>query len=414
MAQRNTVRVKSSWSPHEGGQGEVMTSDARFRVVACGRRWGKTEMAARETVRYLGDRDTLVWWVAPTYDETQRGFKAVKKAVPQRLIESVGRTWPKSIDLPNGSRIEFRSTDREDSNRGEGLDLIVIDEADDIRKAAWTQELRPSLSDTLGDMIAISTPMRRGWFYQWYERGQSVDYPDVESWRYPTAANPHIPDEEIESARREVPQRVFEQEYLAEFVDESGGVFNDLDDRLFTASFDYSQTDGIPHDGEPPYVHGWDLARHEDWTVGTVLDAHGTLVHYDRMRGLSWPQIQHRIESAHSAYEGTVAIDATRDNKLVSDLSDAGLSMLPVTFSPQQKTDLIENLVAAIENGELTAPEIQQLKHELQIFEYDVTPSGNTRYHAPEGMKDDSVDSLALANHALTNRVSVKRTRRRS
>lgn len=389
--------VRPSWSPHEA-QREVLTSDARFRIVACGRRWGKTEMTAHEAVRYLGEPDTLAWWVAPTYDEASRGFDAVKRAMPPVMqLDEPTETWPKAIDCVNGSRIEFRSTERQNSNRGEGLDLLVLDEADGIRDKAVTEDLRPSLSDTLGDLIAISTPMRRGWFHRWHQRGGSEEYPNFESWQYPTSVNPHIPDEEIEAARRELPERAFAQEYEAQFLDESGGVFRDLDERLFTESYD------LPLervDLTEPVTHGWDLARHDDWTVGTALDAEGRLVYYDRMRDVSWPQIQRAIVDRSEHYGGPVAVDATRDNKLVADLDDEGVPVEPVKFTTQRKREMVENLLAAFENEELSAPDVQQLRHELEVFKYEVTRTGNVRYHAPEGLKDDSVDSLALALEA--------------
>jgi hypothetical protein len=392
------LRVNAEWTPHDGGQREVMAADARFRILACGRRWGKTTLAARDAVTYLGHPDALVWWVAPTYDEADRGFNAVDAALPERLIADTRKSWPKAYDTVNGARIEFRSTERENSNRGEGLDALVLDEADDIRDSAWTDDLRPSLSDTLGDMIAISTPMRKGWFYRWFQRGRSDDHSDVASWQFPTATNPHIPDSEIESARAELPQRAFEQEYLAEFKDETGGVFTNLDAALFTREYDPDK-----YDGDPPYRHGWDLARHEDYLVGIVLDAAGDVVHFDRARGLSWPQIQSRIEAVAADYPGTVGIDASRDNKLVADLAAGGVNIVPVKFTRERKQDLVENLAAALEAGELTAPDIGQLRHELEIFEYEVTPAGNTKYHAPEGFHDDCVDALAMAN-AVTAR----------
>jgi hypothetical protein len=391
------ARIRAEWTPHPA-QGEIMASDARFRVIACGRRFGKTTLAARETAQYLGQPEALVWWVAPTYDEADRGFDAVTAALPDPLIADTTESWPKAVDVVNGARIEFRSTERQNSNRGEGLDLLVLDEADDIRDAAWTEDLRPSLSDTLGDMIAISTPMRKGWFYRWWQRGQSPDYPDVASWRFPTSANPHIPASEIEAAKTELPGHAFEQEYEAEFKDETGGVFTDLDDTLFTREYDCDN-----YDGDTPYRHGWDLARHEDYLVGIVLDAAGDVVHFDRARGLSWPQIQSRIEAAVEQYPGTVGIDASRDNKLVADLAAAGVNIVPIKFTRERKQDLVENLAAAHEAGEVTAPDIGQLRHELEIFEYEVTPAGNTKYHAPEGFFDDCVDALAMAN-AVTAR----------
>ena len=401
-----TATVSLDWSPHSG-QRDVLESDARFRIVGCGRRWGKTEMSAHEALRRLGEPETLVWWVAPTYDIADIGFDAVVDVIPDPLMDGEPKkTKPKAIDLTNGSHISFRSADREDSLRGEGLDLLILDEAAMVDDRAWQKELRPTLSDTLGDMIAISTPKGRNWFFEWFERGNSEDDADVASWQSPTFDNPHIPDEEIEAAKRELPSHVFEQEYLAEFKEESGGVFTELGDCLFTA--DYTLDDGV---GEGPYAHGWDLARHQDYLVGVVLDAHGRVVHYERTQNESWPQIQRRIESAAADYDGIVAIDASRDNKIVADLHDAGLAIEPIKFSPKRKRELIEDLIARVEAGELTAPDLPQLRHEMSVFEYDVTASGTVRYDAPEGFHDDSVDALALASSQLDRLGAVRRSR---
>ncbi|WP_436344509.1 terminase large subunit domain-containing protein [Natronorubrum sp. FCH18a] len=391
-----SATVKLDWSPHPG-QVDVLESDSRFRIVGCGRRWGKTEMCANEALRRLGKPDTLVWWVSPTYDIADLGFNAVEDVVPAPLMDGEPKkTKPKEISLTNGSLISFRSTDREDSLRGEGVDFLIIDEAAMVPDRAWQKELRPTLSDTLGDMIAISTPKGRNWFFEWFERGNSSDDHDVESWQSPTYQNPYVPDEEVDAAQRELPQHVFEQEYLAEFKEESGGVFSDLGDRVFTLEGDVDDLEGTP-----PYAHGWDLARHQDFLVGIVLDAEGRVVHFERTQNESWPQIQNRIEKTAAEYEGIVAIDASRDNKIVGDLHDAGLAIEPVKFSPKRKRELIEDLITRVEGGELTAPEIPQLRHEMSVFEYDVTPSGTVRYDAPEGFHDDTVDALALASSQL-------------
>lgn len=393
------VRVRAEWRPHSGGQAEILESDARFRIIACGRRWGKTTLAAREAARYLGRPDTLVWWVAPTYDEADRGFKAVREALPEAFIEKARNSWPKAYHLVNGATIEFRSTERENSNRGEGLDLIILDEADGIRDAAWHEDLRPSLSDTGGDMIAISTPMRKGWFHRWFQRGQSPDHPEVESWQFPTSANPHIPPKEIDAARLELPERSFRQEYEAAFIAETGGVFTNLDEHLFTEDYDLKEAEG-----REPFVHFWDLARHQDWTVGITLDDDGRVVNFVRLRDVGWPTIQTRIEVNAEAYPGVVGIDATRDNKIMADLEAEGLDVEPVVFTAQRKREMVESLAAALEAGELTAPDIPELRTELEVFEYDVTPAGNVRYGAPEGFHDDCVDALAGATWLWTAR----------
>lgn len=388
--------IQLDFTPHEGGQREVVESDARHRVVACGRRWGKTILAANEAQRYcLTNPDTLVWWVAPTYKEAKVGFEMADDVIPREFapVDNRNRSPPQSIEFVNGSRIEFRSADRKGGLVGVGLDLLVLDEAAKVPERSWKKELRPTLIDTEGDMIAISTPEGRDWFYEWYERGQNEDDEVVESWRHSTYENPHVSDAEIDAMREEMPEHIFQQEILAEFHDAAGGVFNSVDSHIEdNGGYNPDEREGIP-----PYTTGVDLARQEDYTVILTLDADGRVVHFDRVQA-PWSKIQSKVERVYEEYGGVVAIDATRDNKLVSDLERSGVNVEPVRFTAQRKADLVENLVAAFEAGEVKVPDIPQLVHELKVFEYTTTSAGNIRYSAPAGMHDDCVDALALAN----------------
>lgn len=403
---RQPLMPRPRFSVHDK-QAEVLASDARYRTLCWGRRAGKNICAVIDLIEYgrapwlspWGSDDptnAVCWWVGPTYTQAKKyGFDKMLSALPDSWIEDdPKRSEPYEIELINGLTYEFRTYDKPESLQGGGVDREVIDEADYMPRSLWDNDLEPMLMDTRGSVMFISKPRRRGWYHEMYERGTSDDFPDHESFHATSADNPFI-DEDPADKRGEKPERVFKQEYLAEFVDESGGVFTKLDNRLFTTDYDIDAVDG-----EPPYRHGWDFARHEDWTVGFVLDATGRIVHYDRVQKVSWPQIQTLIEQAHAEYEGVLSVDATRDNKIVSDLADAGLTVEPVSFTPKRKRELIDDLTATIENGELTAPDIPQLRHELELFEYDVTPAGNVRYGAPEGFHDDCVDALALANGA--------------
>jgi hypothetical protein len=391
----------------------VLDSDARFRVVAAGRRSGKTIMAAAESVRRAleSDGDWHGYWVGAEHHHAETAFELFDSALPDALVKRRNRSPPRLIEYPNGAVQEFHTAGGGDLV-SIGLDWAVCDEAGkDFPERTWTQELRPALSDRRGEAMFISTPDGRDWFFRRYQRGQGDDHSDWASWSWKTYANPHVSDDEVDDARGSVPDRVFRQEYLADFVDETGGVFEDLDERLFTADYDLETATGTE-----PYAAGWDFARHQDYFVGIVIDSDGDVVDYHRSQGDAWPQIQRTIESAAAEYPGPVALDASRDNKVVADLTDSlGRGRVePVTFSPKRKRELIEDLIATVEAGELTAPDIPQLRHELEVFEYDVTLSGTVRYDAPEGFHDDSVDALALAVTARARKRNQPEIRRRS
>jgi len=167
--EENVRILRSLWEPHSG-QRAVMNLDVRFRIVAAGRRWGKSVMAAHEALaRALEENGSTVWWVSPSYDQSNDfGFDKIKPLVAPDVLADVKRTKPRALEFDNGSRISFRSAEREDSLRGPGLDFLVIDEAGSVPARAWNEELRPALSDTRGDALMIGTPKGRNFFFDWY------------------------------------------------------------------------------------------------------------------------------------------------------------------------------------------------------------------------------------------------------
>ncbi len=199
----------------------VRDSSARFKVLACGRRWGKTLLGVALCVESAA-RGGRAWWIAPTFPVASIGWRAIRylaKQIPGSQIREVERI----VTLPGGGWIQVKSSDNPDSLRGEGLDLAVFDECAFQVEEAWIEAVRPALSDRQGKALFISTPQGRNWFWRLWARGQAGD-PEWESWTFPTADNPYIDAAEIEAARAGLPERVFAQEYEADFS-LSEGVF---------------------------------------------------------------------------------------------------------------------------------------------------------------------------------------------
>jgi len=387
--------LNDNFEPHDE-QRAVHKSDARFRVVAAGRRSGKTILAAVATVRRAleGNENWNGYWVGAEHHHSLTAFNLIDAALPERLVTRRKESPPRVIELNDGPEISFHTAGG-GALVSEGLDWTVCDEAaKDFPERTWTQELRPALSDRNGAAMFISTPDGRGWFHGRWQRGQSPDYPEWQSWRWPSYSNPHVDDSEIDTAREDIPDRVFQQEYLAEFLDETGGVFTGLDRRLFTADYDLPLA---PEDAVEPFSIGVDLAQVEDYRVVIVVDAAGQICYFDRDRGEAWPQIQQAVEEAAETYPGVVVMDASRKNKVVADVEASGYRVKPVTFGGGTKQELIEDLITNVESEELTAPEIPALRSEMEVFEYDVTRAGTVQYDAAEGFHDDTIDALALA-----------------
>lgn len=206
------------------GQQNVYDSDARFKVVCCGRRWGKTHYGVLECIICACERGQA-WWIAPTYQVASIGWtllKAMVRPIPGIEVREVD----KRINFPGGGWVSIKTGDRPDLLRGESLDFVVFDEVADIKEEVWTEAIRPALADRRGKALFIGTPRgMANWFYDLFLKGEA-DGVVWASFQQPTTANPHIPPDEIEEARKDMHPLLFNQEFLAEFVVAGGQVFH--------------------------------------------------------------------------------------------------------------------------------------------------------------------------------------------
>jgi len=195
------------------GQVEIANDTSRFKVVVCGRRYGKTTLGV-----WLCLRTSLVggltWWVAPTYPIAMIGWRMLKKIAAQ-IPGAVIREGDREVHLPGGGVVVIKSADNPDSLRGEGLDGVVLDEVGQIKQIAWTEALRPALADHQGWALFIGTPKGRNWLWDIFRRAQIA--PNWRAWRKPTSDNPHILLAELDEARMELPLSVYQQEFEADF-----------------------------------------------------------------------------------------------------------------------------------------------------------------------------------------------------
>ncbi len=287
-------------------QRKVAENLARFSILACGRRWGKSRLGAALCVKVALDGGRA-WWVAPSYPMSQVGFRLIRR-LAQQIPGTNTRLTDRIITMPGGGEVRVRSADNPDSLRGEGLDFVVLDECAFMKEDAWSEALRPSLSDRQGGAMFISTPKGRNWFWRAWQRGQDEEQGEWASYHFPTSDNPYIPDEEIEAARVGLPERIFRQEYLAEFISDAGGVYRGVMEAA-TATPQEQAIDG--HN----YVAGLDLARKVDFTVLTIMDVSldpAELVFMDRFNTVDWNLQVGRVKAACERFRvETLIVDET-------------------------------------------------------------------------------------------------------
>lgn len=375
---------------------EIAKHPAKIKVLAMGRRWGKTVVGGRLVMSVLAQHGRAAW-IAPTYKNTRPMWRfaltTVAPAVQAGRMQ-INRS-ERIITTTGGGELALYSGDNIDSIRGEAFNLVVLDEAAKLPEGAWTDAIMPTLADFDGDALLISTPRGRNWFYHEYLNAQA-DGKHAAAWRAPTLANP-IPNIQKAAmlAKMRVPEDSYRQEWLAEFV-ESGGVFRNVA-AVSTLAVE-------PGEGGRQYVWGIDWAFSNDYTCVSVMDANTRRqVYLDRFNGVDYTlQRQRLIALAHDYPPTAVVSEANamgRPNNEV--LRAAGLPIQDFTTGAASKAVIIETLAGAIERADVQLLNDPAQVAELQAYEGQRQPGGGVKYGAPAGMHDDTVIALALAYHAL-------------
>lgn len=393
-------------------QRDIMLHPARFKVVAAGRRFGKSRLGVMKSIRVAaGDRWWLpdnkrpgrAWWVPPLYKQGRVAWRSLHKAaltIPGTII----RRGDWEIELANGGTVTIMTGKDPDALRSEGLDFVVLDEAAFMVQEVWTDALRPSLSDRIGAALFISTPQGKNWFYDIYERAESLD--NWARWQFATADNPYIAAGEIEDARLELGSVKFGQEYLAQFVEIEGDLFKR---RFFDQTFTRMTYE---EDGEPQTLYlvageqidardcthfatvdlAFSLKTWADYTAVAVVaqtPKQQMLVldmMHDRMEGPDIvPALSRLVDEWELKQVGIEQVQAQL--AIVQEARRSGLPVKPLR-PDRDKLARALPLAARMEAGDVFfpagAPWLEDLRHEMLMF-----PDPKTH--------DDQVDALAYA-----------------
>ncbi|MGE0002008.1 MAG: terminase family protein [Fimbriimonadaceae bacterium] len=400
-------RLAPVWQPHEG-QREFLLAMAPIQVLACGRRWGKTDACAVATLsRLFAEKPTRHILVAPTKDQATLLFERVIE-LGDRLYESEGKEFRPHIRRSPYPKLELgghvlaaRSGHLPRALRGNEATHLVVDEAAYLPDSLIAEVLMPMLAATAGSMTLISTPHGKGLFWRLFRMG-ALGKEGVWSRHAPTSESPHVSASFLESQRLLLSERAFRVEYMAEFLDAEGQVFR-------TAAVEACTVPGVARNGGPRHI-GVDWARYCDYTAVAVLDgdrSEAGLVHIERFQADSWAETVKRVAALVSKFPGA---EVTCDNTGVGDpVVESLRSALPrhtvhgYNFTRPSKSALIDNLVWLFDQGTLRIPPDPQLLRELEHFEAVPTGKGS-RLEARGGYHDDLVIALALAGWGLRHR----------
>lgn len=364
--------------PHEK-QFEIINCSARFIVVDAGRRFGKSVIS-----QTMGIMDAVsgksVAYITPTYQLAKTFFKELARTLPKDLVKK--NESDLYFEFITGGVIRFFTGERLDNLRGNKFHLVVVDEAAFIPdlEDGWKQAIRATLTDYKGRAIFISTPRGNNYFKALHLKGYSD--PDWKSFHFTSYDNPYIDPKEIDDAKRELPEVVFNQEYLGMFAENAANPFGSRSINSCVA----------PISTNPVKCYGIDLAKYSDWTVIIGLDNAGNVAYFDRFQ-CDWASTQNKIRNLPKA---PMLIDSTGvGDPIVEQLQKESLDVESFKFTSQSKQEIMVGLQMAIHQERIHYPE-GIIKEELEIFEYQYSSHG-VKYSAPSGFTDDCVCALALA-----------------
>lgn len=375
------------------GQQRILESRARYRVTSAGRRFGKTLLAVEWLCLMDGGAidGKSVAFFSPTYKlllDVWSDMERTLKPVTRKANKTEMR-----IELITGGKVDFWTLEDPDAGRGRKYHRIVIDEAAHARylKDAWEKAISPTLTDYRGEAWFISTPNGLNFFHELFRRDGDPQFPDWASFHMPSTVNPHLPPEEIEQKRGELPALVFAQEYLAEFVTFGAGLVKP--DMIVTG------------DAPPglPVVLGVDLAISEkqgaDFTaiVAMSRDAAGTVyVREVERHRCGFHDVLNRIKAASARWNpALIAVEQTQyQAAVVQEL--ARTTSLPVRGVRPDRDKLTR-----------FAPLLTRYEQRMVRHDPAKVPAWfrDELLSFPEGEHDDAVDAASYAFAALPKAV---------
>jgi hypothetical protein len=367
-------------TPHLN-QKKILDAEKRFIVIMCGRRFGKSELSQILIIKEALKGGNVAY-ITPTYGLAQVFFERLTKVLPFKSNISKLKIY-----CPNEGSIEFFTGERLDNLRGRKFHLVIVDEAAFIPdlEDGWNNSIRPTLTDYEGKAVFLSTPRGKNFFYSLFMKQGENDW---QSFKFSTYDNPHINPREIDEARIQLPEVVFEQEYMANPSENSANPFGNA----------FIKRCVKPISAQPIVCYGIDLAKSVDYTVIIGLDKDGNVAYFDRFQ-MDWHNTKETIKRLPPT---PIVVDSTGvGDPILEDLLREGVNIEGLKFTSQSKQQLMEGLASAIQQGRIGFPE-GVIVDELDVFEYQFTSHG-VRYSAPSGFHDDTVMALALAwqNHNI-------------
>ena len=367
-------------------------------VIYAGRRYGKTDGFVQRIFYWMRQKPGLYWWVGLSWRSAsmKRAWREVS-TIARQVIRAMGLNERDYINrsrfevrLPGLGEIWFRTADNPSSLAGEGIQGVVLDEFSLMQEIVWNEYVQGTLLDYGGWAAFSGVPKGNNWASQlWRAAGELDDWIKLHATSYD---NPHIEPEAIDKIKRQIPEWLFNQEYMAQIVSGEGMVFRNVMECATAVWLDE------PESGRQ-YIAGVDVADAEDYTVVSVFDVVNRCeVYKDRFRRVGYTVLEDRLHATYSRFklESMLIEDNSIGQPVIDHLRQRQMVIIPFHTSTATKQPVIQKLQSAFEHREISILPDDTTINELSAYEATKMASGY-KYGAPSGMHDDTIIALAIA-----------------
>jgi len=367
----------------------------KYYILNIGRQFGKTMLGINQMLYWaINDKGCNIAWVTPIYKQGKKVFDEMEKVTMKSGLFEYNRS-----DLTiNGfsSKIMFFSGERPDNIRGNTFDYLIIDETAFTRAELWSEVLSATVLVKGKKVIFISTPKGKNHFYQ-----LSLQHNYDNRYKYfhfTSYDNPLIDQADLDERKRSLPTHIFQQEYLAKFVDNASGLFKYVNEAIKEPTTKGNRLFG-----------GLDIGRADDYTVLTILNENSEMIYVNRWRHAEWSKIIDEVAQVIRTYQCKVLVEVNNQGDVFFEMLQNKVYnyVEPYVTSVKTKPIMIEDLAVSFENKSISILNENWLIDELNAFTYIYNEkTRRVQYGAPQGVHDDGVMSLALAVQSIKNQTN--------
>ena len=368
----------------------IINEGYKYYILNIGRQFGKTMLGINQMLYWaINHKGCNIAWVTPIYKQSKKVFDEMEKVTKSSGLFEYNRS---DLTISGfNSQIQFFSGERPDNIRGNTFDYLIVDEMAFTRPELWSEVLSATVLVKGKKVIFISTPKGKNHFYQ---LSLQPNYDNrYKYFHYSSYDNPMIDAEDLEERKRSLPKHIFEQEYLAKFIDNASGLFKNVDSCVIKTAERTQKLFG-----------GLDIGRADDYTVLTILNKNYQMVYVQRWRQQEWSKIIDEVAAKIREYNAEIFVEVNNQGDVFFEMLQNKVynNVQPYVTTTATKPIMIEDLAVHFENKDIGILNENWLVDELNAFTYIYNEkTRRVQYGAPQGVHDDGVMSLALAVQSI-------------